>query len=283
MTSTAISISAAFAAHAQEVSYNLGVDGYVGTTLLPSGMSSSAQLGISGFGSGGVVVSNSGLNLVLSPEYEAEAATDFLLNPEQADIYGTIEVENGRSVEVSGVLSGVGTVAGTGTTTTTFDAQMIAGAGNSNVGVFSNGEVDSEDFEYEASLSLDMTGLARLAGESTSTAGFSMVGQTAGFLGELGTTVGGNFTAMAGFETDTDLYSDLFDGPELVDFEIELEAETDDDFNGINILAETAPISLAVASLGGGTMLLSGANNDVFEGGTLLTNEAAFEFEALFD
>ena len=78
MSTTALAMTAAFGAQAQETSVSIVTDGYVGTTLLPSGMSSSAALEVTGFGSGGVVVSNSGLNLVLDPEYDSDADTDFL-------------------------------------------------------------------------------------------------------------------------------------------------------------------------------------------------------------
>lgn len=283
MSTTALAMTAAFGAQAQETSVSIGTNGYVGTTLLPSGMSSSAALEVTGFGSGGVVVSNSGLNLVLNPEYDADADTDFLESPSDSNIFGSIEVANVRSVEVSGVLSGLGEVRGSGTTTTEFDAQIIAGAESGNEGALGFGE-DGSDGVGEASFTQEMTGLARLAGESTSTAGFRMVGQKVDFLGELGTTVGGNFLADAGFETDNDTDSEIDFGeiasgefnPGDDDFEIEADAG-EDDFNGINIQAVTRPIDLAIANLGGGTMLLTGSNSDLFEGGTLLTNEAAFD------
>jgi hypothetical protein len=269
MASTAIVMGLAASASAQEYEYGyiLSSNGIAGTTLAPSGMSSAASIGLSGFGAGGVVVSNSGLQLNLAPEFDADSGFDGSdYETDQSDIDGAIVINNERSVEVSGVLSGIGTLVGTGTTTTTFDAQMIAGAGASTEETEPFEDCDGNFCVYGtegATSTTRMSGLARLAGESSSTAGMQMVGQTTGFIGEIGTTVGGEFTAVASFDIEDNYFEDG-------------EIETDGT-SGINIDATTRDIDLAVASLGGGTMLLQGANSDLFEGGTLLTLDTAFE------
>ncbi len=269
MSTTALVMAFAVSAQAQQASIgvSIGTDGFTGVTLKPSGTSSSATLGVSGFGSGGVVVSNSGLNITIEPDNDVDAATDFMYWPEDNEVDGAITIENDRSVEVSGVLAGIGQVQGVGSTTTTYDAQMIAGAAAEHEG--------TEDFGGEdatVTFSNDMNGLARLAGESTSEAGMLMVGQTASFLGELGTEVGGDFIATAYFETDNEYYAEGNNGP-YIDFEIE-----GDDNTGIVIESNVDDIDLAIANLGGGSMLLTGSSDDVFEGDALLENGAAFSF-----
>lgn len=251
LITTALATSFAVAAAAQTL--NSDVDLMVGTTLQASGMSSSASLGVSGFGAGGVVVSNSGLDISLVPEGYADFDGSF--------IDGGIDVTNSRSVEVSGVLTGLGQIVAVGTTTSLFDASMIAGASNAIEGSYNFGQnndvTDEESYESAAS------GLARASGDSTSSASMLMVGQTTGFIGQLGTTVGGRYSVQAGFGSyGGEYYDGGFPGASVAGN------------SGLIITAETDDINLAIANLGGGTMVLEGANSDLFEGATLLTNKA---------
>jgi hypothetical protein len=242
LITTSLASLVAFSATAEDA-FTSTVSINSGTVLAPSGMSSSAVLGVSGFGAGGVVVSNSGLNIELVP-FSAAGFEGSYTDSE-------IVVTNTRSVEVSGVLSGIGRVEGTGTTKSIFDAQMIGGASTESA------------YDLDDSYSSSVTGLARVAGESSSSASMGMIGETQSFIGQLGTKVGGNYSVFAGFGADAGIeYGEGYGFGTYGASGIFIDAISDD-------------INLAIANLGGGTMVLGATNSDVFEGATLLTADAS--------
>lgn len=265
LLTTSVFVSFAMGANAEGLTFT--ADSSVGSTFTATGIASQASLLVEGFGTGGVVVSNSGLNISITPDADADAE---LFGYADGDSDGEINVENERSVAVSGVLSGMGRVIGSGETETTFDAALLAeGAGSAEFD-----ETDDTDIADEIgafNLSGSGAGMLRLAGVSGSSAGMQMTGNTSTFIGRIGTEVGGSFDADASFDTDN---GGGDEGPEFGGIYSEADSEL-----SINVTPDD--IDLAISNLGGGTMLLVGANSDVFTGAAEANSEAALEIEDL--
>jgi len=230
----------------------------VASTLTSTGVSTSASLGVAGFGSAGVVVSNSGLNIALQPQ--ANAFSNLGLNagaglPNESGLFDTgtnsISATNERTVEVSGVLSGLGTVLASGTTATQFDGKILASA--TGAGDFLAGTENYGPIGLEQSFQVD--GSARLAGDSSTTADLALSGTSDDFIGDLGATVIGGFDAVANISGSSELFDIVVGLGDGVDAGASLSVETSDE-----------DLNLSIANLGGGLMTLSGANSDVFDG-----------------
>jgi len=232
----------------------------VGTSFANVGTSSEGQVGMNGFGGGAVVVSNSGLQLSLTPTATgvstagiyAGAATD-----------GEIAVANDRSVDVSGSMIGKGMVQGEGSTETTFTASILTSAdATNNLSLM----VPNDTVESTLDQSYQVGGMATLTGEVGSTAAFTLMGSENDFIGQTGTVVEGGFEAVTGFYQASD-FADYMD---------------DDSYTPYNgtyteLTIFESEMDLAVENLGGGTVLLSGASSDLFSGGTLATSDSSVD------
>ncbi len=229
-----------------------------GGTFSGVGSSSEGLIGINGEGAGAVVVSNSGLSISTMPVDYPQAVAGSNVDLEAgAMVGGLIDVTNTRSVDVSGTLMGVGQMAASGSTSTTFDASLLSNATASN-----DLSLPVDDADNSLDQSYSVSGMAQLDGEAESSAAFLMAGTSADFMGQTGTNVGGSFDAQAGYFQYASLepvisgdLSDIFDSMPT----------------GTYYSIETQPtdIDLPVFSLGGGSISLTAATSDLFSGGVL--------------
>lgn len=267
LISAAVIAATTFAANAQSVnddSLSGTVKNSIGAVLTATGTTSTAELGVNGFGGGSTVVANSGFNLRIAPV--AVAASNGI--EAGSFTYGVIDVVNDRSVAVEGVMAGIGQVAGNGSTTTMFSGQMITSADGDNESTVNGNEIVSK---------FGVTGLASLEGEATSEAGFMLKGTSANWMGETGTVVGGGFDAEAGFLQfgNTYMYGD--EGQEQLYYAMG-EALGFPYYEGyylpsqtsfISLVTENSDIDLQIVNMAGGTTLLTGTNTDLFSGNAL--------------
>jgi hypothetical protein len=155
---------------------------------------------------------------------------------------------------------GKGTVAGGGSTGTTFNASLLSSAKATNaLSLPYDGTDNTLDQSYAVS------GMANLSGVSSSEAGFQLTGTGDNFIGETGTTVAGGFDASAGYYQESSLYDYIDAGYSSLG-----------DGTSSTIHVDPTLIDLSVFNLGGGgTVLLTGASSDLFAGATLANTDSS--------
>ena len=239
-----------------------------GSSFSNVGTSSEGQVGISGQGAGAVVVANSGFDISLQPLALGISTTDLETG---AITGGQIDVGNERSVDVSGSMVGKGTVAGSGSTTSTFDASMLSSAKATNTV-----SIPVDDLDNSLDQTYSVSGLANLAGESSSSAGFNLTGATTSFVGETGTEVGGAFDATAQYIQYASL-GEYIDPEFSISSLSGLDSLTGSPYFGTysSVHVDPSEIDLVVENLGGGTVLLTGASSDLFSGAVLGSSDSA--------
>jgi len=235
----------------------------VGTSFSNVGTSSEGQVGMNGMGGGAVVVSNSGLQLTLSPSASGVSTADIYAG---AGTDGEIAVANDRSVDVSGSMIGKGMVQGEGSTATTFTASLLTSADATNNLALT---LPNDTEESTLDQSYQVSGLATLTGEVGSSAGFTLMGDENDFIGQTGTVVAGGFEAVTGFYQGSDFYDYMGYDPQYYS------APDYGSYSDLTIFE--SEMDLGVENLGGGTVLLSGASSDLFSGATLATSDSSVD------
>jgi len=255
LLSTAMLLSVSALAQAQSlpsVAGSLGgvINTNTGTEYTNVGTQSQAELSSNGTGFSSVVVTNNGLDVLLSPYANALSTAD--LTDTGAETGGDITISNERSVDVSGALAGAGAVSGMGMSETTFDASLLSGAKSTN-----NLTISPDSVDNSLKQSYDVQGLAQISGDSASGAAFGLSSADSHFAGTAGTNVGGGFDVSTGYYQGS-YFGDFMGGSYYSDLG-----------SGADIVIMPTDIDLGIMNDGHGLIELTGASSDLFSGQTL--------------